>query len=85
MMATRFIIQSAKSLYSPYPDSLYLTLCTLHLGVNFEDGFYIGKVVVIMDVETLHNSYMVPKKISSATDYYSTASTELILFLSRSL
>jgi hypothetical protein len=28
----------------------------LHLAVNFEDGFYIGEEVVIIDVETVKNS-----------------------------
>jgi hypothetical protein len=63
------LIQSAKSLYSQSPNSLFLTLCYLHLAVNFEDGFYIGELVVIMDVETVKNSYMVPKKISTATNH----------------
>jgi hypothetical protein len=35
-----------------------LTLRTLHLAVNFEDGFYIGELVVIMDVETVKNSLL---------------------------
>ena len=63
------LIQSAKSLYFPSPDRSFLTLRTLHLAVNFEDEFYIGEVVVIMDVETVKNSYMVPKKISTATNH----------------
>ena len=52
------LIQSAKSLYPPSPDSLFLTLRTLHLAVNFEDGFYIGELVVIMDVDTIKNSLL---------------------------
>jgi hypothetical protein len=44
---------------------------TLHLAFNIEDGFYIVEVVVIMDVETVKNSYMVPKKICTATNHYS--------------
>jgi hypothetical protein len=38
--------------------------------LQFEDGFYIGEVVVIMNVEIVKVRYMVPKKIS-------TVSTEL--------
>ena len=57
------LIQSAKSVYSPSPNSSFLTLRTLHLAVNFEDGFYIGEVV-IMDMETVKNSY----KISASAD-----------------
>ena len=36
-------------------DSTHLAPCILHLAVNFEDGVYIGEVVVIMDVETVKN------------------------------
>jgi hypothetical protein len=39
----------------------------LHLAINFEDGFYIGEVVVIMNVEIVKVSYRVPKKISTAS------------------
>ena len=45
-----------------------------HLAVNFEDGFYIGEVIAIIDEETVKVSYMMPKKIA-------TASTELNLRL----
>ena len=52
------LIQSAKSLFSPSPNSSFLTLRTLHLAVNFEDGFYNVELVVIMDVETVKNSLL---------------------------
>ena len=58
------LIQSAKSVYSPSPNSSFLTLRTLHLAVNFEDGFYINEVV-IMDMEAVKKSY----KISIATNH----------------
>ena len=41
-----------------------------HLAVNVEDGFYVGEVVQIVSEEIVKVSYMLPKKIS-------TASTEL--------
>ena len=41
-----------------------------HLAVNFEDGFYLGEVVEMVSAETVKVSYMLPKKIA-------TASTEL--------
>jgi hypothetical protein len=53
--------------------TLHIVHCTLYLAVNFEDGFYIGEVGVIMDVETVKNSYMVIKKISTATNQLSTS------------
>ena len=41
-----------------------------HLAVNFEDGFYLGEVIELVSPEVVKISYMLPKKIS-------TASTEL--------
>ena len=66
------IKESAKSFYSQSLTvrSWLYTPCILHLAVNFEDGFYVGEVLVfIMDVETVKNSYMVLKKISTATNH----------------
>ena len=38
-----------------------------HLAVNFEDGFYIGEVIEIVSDEVVKVSYMMPKKIVTAT------------------
>ena len=38
-----------------------------HLAVNFEDGFYLGEVVELISAETVRVSYMLPKKIATAS------------------
>ena len=56
-------VQAGSSLQTgPWPPKL-----GEHLAVNFEDGFYVGEVLEILDDETVKVSYMVPKKISTAS------------------
>ena len=38
-----------------------------HLAVNFEDGFYLGEVVELVSDEVVKVSYMMHKKIVTAT------------------
>ena len=38
-----------------------------HIVVNFDDGFYIGEVINIIDGETVNVSYMEPKRILTAS------------------
>ena len=51
-----------KLLSGPWPPRL-----CVHLAVNFEDGFYIGEVVELVSDEVVKVSYMMPKKIVTAT------------------
>ena len=56
-------VQAGSSLQTgPWPPKL-----GEHLAVNFKDGFYVGEVLEILDNETVKVSYMVPKKISTAS------------------